>query len=43
MKMEKESRVAGLNVFRPDNLFRKDALTATILTPVEVGGTGTSS
>ena len=43
MKMERESSVAGLNALRPAILFRKGALTATILTPVEVGGTGMSS
>lgn len=43
MKMEKESRVAGLNNFRLVVLFRKDAFTATILMPAEVEGTGTSS
>ena len=41
--MKEESRVASLNDFRPTNLFRKDALTATILTPVEEGEAGTSS
>ena len=35
--------MAGSNVLRPAILFRKDTLTATISTPVEVGGTETFS
>ena len=35
--------MAGLNVLRTAILLRKYTLTATILTPVEGGGTGTFS